>query len=105
VSLVSITSLRNLSQLCLSLAGWRFHGGLESLVERFHVRQGLRAVEREVQVAEVMHRHAGADDEDVLVPQDRDGLSETVVQVYVLAVILAYLHYRDIEGVLFGMEG
>lgn len=96
MSLMSIRSLRYLSQPRLSLMRRSYHGSFKSLIERLDIRHGLRTTKGETKVPEVMHRHAGAHDDDVLVAQGGDGLAETVVQVYVLAVILAYLDYGDV---------
>lgn len=104
MSLASVRPLCHLGQLRLSLARGCLHGRLECFIERDHVRQGLRGAVREAHVAQVVDRHAGADDDDVLVAQSGHGLAEAVVLVYVRAGVLAYLNDGDVEGVLFGME-
>jgi hypothetical protein len=50
-------------------------------------------------------RHAGANDDDVVVAEGGDGLAEAVVGVRVLAVEQRDLNERAVERVLFGTEG
>lgn len=99
---VSLASIRTLEEVRQSLfpLGRRFRRSiLESFVEANGVRHGARVTECKAQIAQVMHSHAGDDDEDVLLAQTGDGLAETVVLIRVFGIEEGNLHDWDVQGV------
>ena len=80
-------------------------GLLEGVVKRDRVGERPRVSPGEAHVAQVVDGHSRADDDDALVAQRGDGLTQPVVRVRVLVLEQADLDERAVERVRLGVEG
>lgn len=84
---------------------WRDrHSIFQGLAEAGGVRRRAGPVECEAQISEIVHRHAGHNDLDPLLPQSCDGLAEAVVLDGVFAVEQGHLHDGHVQWVVVGVE-
>ena len=100
-----IPPLRHPRHQNLPLRRVRLDRDLERLVKRHGVGERRRVAPRPPQVAQVVHRHARADNDDAFVAERGDGLAEAVVRVRVLVVEQRDLHQRAGERVAGRGEG
>lgn len=108
MSLLCIRTTTHSRHLHLPLIHGRLDRLLERIVKRDGIRQGpARVIRRHdiPHVAQIMHRHARADNHHALIAQAGDGLAEAVVLVWVLRVEEGDLNEGHVQGVFVWVEG
>lgn len=101
MGLFGVRAATHLGHFLLPLVDASLDGLFKGVIKAHGVGQRFRPA---VHVMEIMHGHAGADDDDALVAESGDGAAEAVVGVRVLGTEERGLDDGHAEGVLVRVE-